>query len=97
MDVIENSPPPLVPFSSSISSIPSVIPTVASSVPIKKRPASPLKEAELVTDDLGVVTVEVVAGDEAKRIKVSFLFKSIYNILVKYLDSNYILFNRIVQ
>jgi hypothetical protein len=42
-----------------------------SSSSLKRKAASPLmKEAELVTDDLGVVTVEVVARDEQKRIKV---------------------------
>ncbi|XP_075220832.1 TATA-box binding protein associated factor 2 [Lycorma delicatula] len=70
MDIIDSSPPPLVPFSSSSGPVTAVVPPIAATPGIKRRAASPLKEAELVTDDLGVVTVEVVAGDEAKgRIK----------------------------
>lgn len=37
---------------------------------LKRKAASPLKEPELVTDDLGVVTVEVVAGDEASKVRI---------------------------
>lgn len=45
---------------------------------LKRKAASPLKEPELVTDDLGVVTVEVVAGDEASKVRIKVVFVSLH-------------------
>jgi len=59
---------PLIPFvspSSGLESVPSV------SGP-KRKAGSPLRETEVLTDDnhLGLVTVEIVAGDEGTKINV---------------------------
>ena len=57
---------PLIPFvspSSGVESVPSM------SGP-KRKAGSPLRETEVLTDDnhLGLVTVEIVAGDEGSKV-----------------------------
>lgn len=56
---------PLVNASSNVESVPS-----ASG--LKRKGGSPLRETEVLTDDnhLGLVTVEIVAGDEGSKVNV---------------------------
>ncbi|KAJ4440026.1 Transcription initiation factor TFIID subunit 2, partial [Periplaneta americana] len=62
-------PLPLIPFVSASSDMDIGPPP---SGPLKRKAGSPLRETELLTDDnhLGLVTVEIVAGDEGSKVHV---------------------------
>jgi hypothetical protein len=55
-----------------LSNISSNVESVSSASGQKRKAGSPLRETEVLTDDnhLGLVTVEIVAGDEGSKVNV---------------------------
>ena len=64
---------PVIPFISASTDI-DCMPSTSG---VKRKAGSPLRETEVLTDDnhLGLVTVEIVAGDEGNKVHVKVIIR----------------------